>query len=660
MDKGSSEPLRVRDLKWFIVLPALAIIVAHGLIWVTHSDTSAGVTLRDTDSYMWMNRAIHLVETGDWFEHTYPRINPPAGHEQHWTRPVDAILIAGGAVLAPALGLREGMLLWGFIFPPLMHVLALVLLFWCVIPLVERGILERTAPPLAGLVFIALPPIYFAFLAGRPDHHAPLAVLFLLHVGLWLRVLLSRDNGLWPATALGLTAAVAIWVNVEALIYVTIGMLGLGLSWLAGNLHMARRTAAFGLALAAGGSVALLVEWGNRLPPVREMDTLSVAHVVLFALTAAFWILIWRFTDRPAAQSPVARTAVAGAGGVAVLALLALTFPEFFGSPLANVDPIYRETRLVHISELQSIGSVGNGPAQTVGVVILFVGAGILAVFYSIARSVQAPASEERILWLMFALGSLTFLLLSIPQVRWTDYLALSSVIPATALLIGLIGALSRRVHEGRVWIVRPLATAALIAGPLFAGAILSRSAGADAPGSDFRRSVEDQWWRADVDVMLVEGTETASNQVSGCDLREISDIIMDPEWFGMPTTILAHTDYGPELLFRTHHSVLSIPNHRYQPGYHLMREVFGNENPAVATRLMQQHDVGIVVLCLDDVASGFLRFPNEENTVLGRISRGMRLPGFHLHASTPSFRVYRAASGFRDGAELERGPEDA
>jgi hypothetical protein len=44
-----------------------------------------------TDTYSWLTRVLHLHETGNWFDATIPRIDPPHGFEQHWTRPFDGL-----------------------------------------------------------------------------------------------------------------------------------------------------------------------------------------------------------------------------------------------------------------------------------------------------------------------------------------------------------------------------------------------------------------------------------------------------------------------------------------------------------------------------------------------------------------------------------------
>ena len=48
-----------------------------------------------------------------------PRVNPPDGHLQHWTRPIDALLLAGAWLLEPVLGFRQGLYLVAVLSSPL-------------------------------------------------------------------------------------------------------------------------------------------------------------------------------------------------------------------------------------------------------------------------------------------------------------------------------------------------------------------------------------------------------------------------------------------------------------------------------------------------------------------------------------------------------------
>ena len=74
--------------------------------------------LADPDAYMRLNRVLHLHDGGSWFDSREPRINPPEGHVQHWTRALDALLLAGAWLLEPLLGFERALHLWGVLISP--------------------------------------------------------------------------------------------------------------------------------------------------------------------------------------------------------------------------------------------------------------------------------------------------------------------------------------------------------------------------------------------------------------------------------------------------------------------------------------------------------------------------------------------------------------
>jgi hypothetical protein len=601
--------------------------------------------LLDTDSYMWMNRVLHIHETGDWFDHTYPRINPPEGHEQHWTRPLDGLLFAGGATLGMVWGFEEGLYYWGLALPPILHVFAFLALIWAVQVLVRRGLFDARHLPLLMLVFLAQIPIHQTFLVGRPDHHALLGLLFVFYLGFWMRVLLEpgRKQASRAAVGLGAVSSLALWVNLEALLYVTLGMVGMGLSWLLGNRGMARLGTLHAGALLIGLVCAVLVEWGPLLPPLREMDTLSVAHLVLMGLTTGFWAVLWGVVSRRVPEIGVRKRAlVASAAATGVLGLLLVTFPEFFGSPLGDVDPLYDETRLSKIRELQSVASIGSGFVGGFGAILLHTGIGFLALPYAGGRAVGGRAREERLVWCFLFVMVALYLGLSLHQRRWTDYLALASLLPFAALASASVRRLEGSRPEVPLRVTRPVVLLGFIAGPAVLGLSLMAMSDTDRSGGGSPLPLHDGWAASQEEASVRLPAGELLGEEGRCSLLEVGALLNDPEWFPMPELILAHTDYGPELLYRTRHSVLSIPNHREQPGYRLTREILGHSDHEEAARMLRDRGVGGIVLCSGDITTGFFRFPDAPEPFVEWLARGGVPDGYILHAASPLVRIYR------------------
>ena len=653
----NSEILQDGDGGWrgtwrLVALAVLAIGVVHLVVLWFGSDRGLATIghriLLDPDAYMWLNRVLHLRESAGWFDHLYPRINPPEGHVQHWTRPLDGFLLLGGGALGALLGFRDGLFYWGFFFPPILHGITAVALLWAARPLIRSGALPSRGAPVLLLVFVIQLPIYLPFLAGRPDHHAVLVLLFTLYLGFWTRVVLDPCRGHRNAVGLGLVGALALWVNVEALIFVTVGMVGLGLSWLWKDPTVAVRAAVHSAVMAGGILVALLVEWGPGPFPGREMDTLALSHLWLMICATGFWGSLIRVERGAVRWSEAGRMGAAGALALGTLGVLFLTVPEFFGSPLANVDPFYRATRLERISELQSLTSlIGSGGLGAVASAILFAGIALVGIPWLLFAAVNSREGRQRAFHLAFALLGLVYLFLAFGQRRWTDYLALSMVIPYVFFAVWILdrvaagtpappgGNLGARMR-------RAGALAALVLGPSVLGIGLGwASMGPVAAEEEV--AAGPPGWDQDRLASAVPDAEQVLETERGCDLVAVGEVLSEPSWFPEPTLILAHTDYGPELLFRTPHSVLSIPNHRQQPGYRFSHEVMGHPDPAAAAELLRGRGVGVIVLCAEDITSGFWSYPSVQEPFVRWLSEGGIPVGFVLHSQSDAVRIYRS-----------------
>jgi asparagine N-glycosylation enzyme membrane subunit Stt3 len=624
----------------FIAIAAAAILAVHVGVYV-RDGLHADRMFQDTDGYMWLNRVTHLHETGDWFDHSYPRIDPPAGHAQHWTRPFDAVLLGGGALLGSVVGFERGLYYWALAVTPLLHVLALGALLWAARPLVRRRLLPRAWIPALLLVFVAQVGAYQPFLMGRPDHHAPLALLFLLYLGFLLRLLLDRRDATRAAVGLGLVAALAVWILVEALVFVVLGMAALGLSWLLGNDRLARPNAIHAAALFAGVLAAWLLEWGPGALAVREVDVLSAAHVVLFGLTALFWALLWWATRAWEVERPAARAAVAAVGAAAVLGGTALLFPAFLGSPFGDVDPLLGETWLFNIDELQPLlASVGDA-RNAAGRLVLLAGIAIAALPYTLARAARTGDREERIAWLLFATALAAYLALSFHQRRWTDYLALTAVLPYGLLAAAVLDRLGRRWSGGALAVGRPAALAGLVFGPILLAVVLGTGS-TDGPRPAGPVAVPSPWRAPAAEVRVAAPVAARSPARRTCDLARIAQVLEDPAWFPRPALVLAHADHGPELLYRTRHGVLSITNHRHQPGYVFTWDTLTETDPRRAAAALHRRGVGALVLCASDLITGFFPVRAVDGSFLEYLAGGGVPDGYALHAATPYWRVYR------------------
>jgi len=622
---------------WLLAGAAAVLVLAfHALIAIVNGVDPSVHALVDTDSYMWLNRVLHLAGDGAWYDSVYPRINPPEGHVQHWTRPVDAVLLAGGWLLGQFVGFSEGLYLFAFGSPPVLHALTIVVLAWGALPLLRSAVIDRSHAPLLALVVLVQIPLYQPFFAGRPDHHAPLAFLFAVHLVLWTSLMLGTSRWKHSAVLLGATNALALWINPEALIYIALGMGGFLLAWIRNSSDSSSAEfSRYGLGLFVCVLLSAFAEWGSGLWGARWMDVLSLPHVWLFAVVAGFWAALHWLDGR--LRGRAARWTAALSGSVLTLLAVLLPFPEFLGDPLAATDPEYRATRLERISELQPLWSPVTPWLDNIAVLFVMAGPGVAALLYATQQALVQRKSRSGSMYLVLATLLLVYLILALFQRRWTDYLALATVLPIAILVSHALRWVTTRFQGVRLRIVRPPATLALLVGHLIVGLPLSYLS-PERPPSESTQQLIQAWYASDPE-RSIERDADGFSEVPGCDLRSVSQILGERTRFPMPKLVLAHTDSGPELVYRTHHSVLSIPNHRFQPGYHLMRAVFNAEDGSQAVRLLQDRGVDVVVLCLQDVTTGFIGV--EADSFAQQLVAGWAPQGLELYADDQGFRIY-------------------
>jgi hypothetical protein len=115
-------------------LGATALILLIQTLLAAYTGIFDGL-LHDVNCYSWLTRVLQLHETGEWFNARIPRIDPPYGLEQHWTRPFDVLLFIGAWIGAPLVGFKNALYYWGILISPMLQVLALIAFFWALLPL---------------------------------------------------------------------------------------------------------------------------------------------------------------------------------------------------------------------------------------------------------------------------------------------------------------------------------------------------------------------------------------------------------------------------------------------------------------------------------------------------------------------------------------------
>src|ERR671919_2805725 len=141
-------------LGWLLLIPLGCLILIQALFALTGIVQVLDGSLADSDAYMRLARVLQLHDGGAWFDPREPRINPPEGHVQHWTRALDALLLAGAWLLEPLLGFARALHLWGVLISPALLALTVVATAWAAAPA-----LDRDSRLLACLVLLTQPTV---------------------------------------------------------------------------------------------------------------------------------------------------------------------------------------------------------------------------------------------------------------------------------------------------------------------------------------------------------------------------------------------------------------------------------------------------------------------------------------------------------------------
>jgi hypothetical protein len=564
-----------RDGPWSAVfIVAISILAIHFALALIGGTAILAGELQGPDSYMRLNRILQLWHAGDWFDPVYHRINPPEGHVQHWTRPMDLLLIVGALFGAPFVGFANALHGWAVAVGPALHVVALFATIWTASAIIDRNRLWIVA-----FLFILQPGLFNAFMVGRPDHQGLILITAIVFVGLVLRLLSApRHQGL--ALASGIAAAFALWISIETLPLIVLAIAVLAIRWLVTDPRTAYCLFLQSSAIVVAIFVALIIERGASNFGRVQYDTLSVTHLGLFALNTGVWAALYLLTGTSQTGlrgKPSGRLALAALLGATGAAVLWLFFPGFVGSPLDNVDPLYREMRLEKIHEIQPlVGQAAialNGLATELARGVMWLGQAALALPWAIWIAMRTWRVDRdpglTYPWLLLGAGLALFVAMTLAQTRWAPYEGLFAILVYAHLASVLLARIEIRISTARLSLARPLAVVALSLWPFAPLIILS---------SRFEAA-------------------TAHVAVGHCGLTAAAEFMSTGSMVA-PARVMAFVDSGPELLYRTPHSVYSIPNHRPQPGFTTTYRAMTATDVAEAQILINKSGANYLLVC--------------------------------------------------------------
>ena len=607
-----------RDIVLAIAIAAALIVVIQiGAALNGLSPILAG-GLVDTDDYMRLVRVTHLWESGGWFDAVIQRIGPPGGLALHWTRPMDILLLAGAGLASPFLGFQAALFWWGSLISPVLMVVSLCAIVWAAAPIIPRSGL-----PFAAFFFAAQPGDLSRFMVGRPDHHGLLILLFILSLGFALRVLTNPERK-FDAMAAGTIGALAIWVSIESLIAVIAMLATFALCWLLGNRHTLRALVTYSTSLCIGLGLALLIERGPAGLLAVEADKISILHIAMFSLNALTWWALFAAEKRGLLGDGPMRRGIWVAGAMAVSLLLIWSlFPMAFSNPMGTGGDLYLSKHSANIAEIQPLIDLaamwGSGWAKAAANAILWLGIAIPVVPWLAYRLWHSRGIVRR-RWLLIAMASLAFVPLTFYQIRWASYSETVLILPYADMAAVITARLAARYPEQILGVIRPFVITAMCIWVFAPGAIAEPS--------------------------VAGNTSLIVSARNNCPIKELSAVLNDTSSSGQkPKTILALIDFGPEILYRTRHSVLSIPNHRPQPGFSASYRIMTSADYAQSRRLLADNQVDLIAICTGSAETWFYDTEESGRTLYQSLADGTP-PAFLAPVPLPKnaggFRLFR------------------
>jgi hypothetical protein len=516
------------------------------------------------------------------------------------------LLFIGAWIGAPLVGFKNALYAWGVLISPTLQIFAVIAFFWALLPLFSNRQIF-----VLGVLFVFQIVIILSFKAGRPDHQSLLYLLFIVSLGFGARLLLQPFRLRWCYGA-GFASALALWVSVESVLVILMNLLCLGLFWLLEDDDFEVKLFHYSLSLFLGSAAALLAQRGFADLLIPELDQISIAFVSLFALIFAFWVAVNRVRVMTGTRLGRGnRMALAVIGAAVVAAVMEFFYPGFFAGPGPTVDELYRQVRLQHIGEAHPLffGGWQRGLTRF----SVYLGIAIPTIPVLVYHLIKRRQPDVRF-WAYLSIGLFIFAPRALRHFRWLPYVGIL-LLPGYAWLVSrVLGNIEHRLSKRKLLLLRP-----------------------------FIVLICATWFLVPSGLLALQGKSPASR--SGCRLAPIARHLDDPEeWGDRPRTILALTDFGPELLYRTKHSVYSIPNHRFQRGFTDGYHILSASTDEEALKIIRQRRVDLILL-FPPVENYFYAREDGRNTFYEKLSTG-KIPSWAREVRLPDdicedFRLY-------------------
>jgi len=546
---------------WLIVAALWALL--HAVLAATVASPVFHGHLPGPDEYMRLVRVTALFDGEGWYDGTIDRSNASYGDTLHWTRPLDVLILAGTAMLAPFMDAKDALFAAGAALPPILGLAACLAVAWAAFPVLGR---ERAI--FAAFLVLIQPALVAYTVAGRTDHHALLFALSALVIGGVIRTMSGRPTT-GTSIAAGAAYGLAIWTSVEMTLLVALCQGAAVISWIRFPRVSARPQVIVAASFLAVMLLAHVAEHAPRALMLVEYDRISVPYVVIAALTFAVWSVVWALERRnPETLMPRRRLVAIGVAGAVAVGVLLTLFPDLIGGPLAGADP-----RLDDIWQRRVMENHPLAPTtlRRTGEFLFFIGAVAIAIPYAVVAGWRRRAEPAGMPWFFVATVCTVYFLLALMRFRLAPFAELASTLALADMIARVIGWSERHLDKARCLLVNGTASFALMFGSILSGLYIMTLAAAASDGRAYPK----------------------------CAISAIAPLLNDPNGLGArPLVIAALLDRGPEILYRTRHSVVSSPYHRNVAGIWDTYRIFDATDETESRSIVARRGIDLLLLC--------------------------------------------------------------
>jgi hypothetical protein len=107
------------------------------------------------------------------------------------------------------------------------------------------------------------------------------------------------------------------------------------------------------------------------------------------------------------------------------------------------------------------------------------------------------------------------------------------------------------------------------------------------------------------------------------CGMQAMTRYLNRPKWAGQSRIILASVNFGPEILYRTRHRVVSTIHHRNAAGVLDGARILGGEDEAESLSLLRRRGIDLILLCPNSGNDGYFLAKKGKRVLYRRLQAG-------------------------------------